>query len=155
MFSYQERWVVRPLIIYSESVIIFKGINWGMGCIVAMAATISLVWFVWCFPRVCIALFLRSLWLNHTPPLHCAFFLPLLKQASSMWTCTFSYLQLGPSVACLYAGFLESCSESVKTWKHLARFFLLMIVGLKRIFPLFCFTVLFWSFLFGVSNRFP
>ncbi len=135
--------------------VITSGTKWGIVWAVAMMAMSSLVWLDWWGPGVRIARFLWSLFQNQTPPPLLVFCLPLWKQAPLVYISIFWWCQFGPSVTWRCAGFFDSFSGSAKTWKQSARLFLQVSVGSNKISPLFSFMIVFWYFLFGVSDRFP
>ena len=95
----------------------------------------------------CNAMFLGLFYPNHMLLLHFAFLLLLLKQALSVYTSVVLCLWLAPLDTSHCAGILDILSGSVKTWKHSVRSFLHVIVGSKRISPLFSLVAWFWSFL--------
>ena len=138
-----------------ESITIFIGIKWGMACTAAIVAVSSPIWLDWWSPGTHNAMFLGLFCPNHMPLPHFAFLLPLLKQAPSVYTSVVSCLWLAPLDTSCCAGILDILSGSAKTQKHSVRSFLHVIVGSKRISPLFSLAAWFWSFLDGVSDKFP
>ena len=123
---------------YSESVTITSGVKCGMAWMAVIVATSSPIWLKCLFPGVCIALFLWSSWLNHIPASLWAFCLLLLKHTPSVYILTLLWRLFVACITCLCAGFFAILSGSVKIWKHSARFFLLVSVGLNSTVCLRC-----------------
>ena len=154
-FSQVPRCVVKPFMMYFESVDILSGQKGGVAFIAVITATSSPIWLDWGSPRTLIVWFLLSSKLYQIPLLHCASFFPLLKHALSVQTFSRGCLSwvLG-SCWCL-AGLFDILVGSVNILKHSARSPLLVIVGSKRIAPFVSLAIMFWSLLRFVRDRFP
>ena len=83
-FSQFSRCVVRPLMMYSESVMIFRGWHGSVAFAAAIIAASSPIWFDCVSPRILMAQFFGFLSPNHTPLPHLAFSFPLFRHALSV-----------------------------------------------------------------------
>jgi hypothetical protein len=135
--------------------LILIGTKLGIVWIANIVAVSSPIWFDWFLPGILIARFLGSLSPNQIPAPHFAFSLPLLKHAPSVYTSTVSCRWLVPAIIVRFAGFLGVLPGSVKTRKHSAREFFVVIEGSKSTSSFLSLAKLFRCFLFGVREKFP
>ena len=117
-----------------------------------MTATSSPTWFNCSFPNTLMAWFLWSSEAIHMPLPHYAFNFPLLRQAPSVYALMVWCCRLVPGSIPRWAGCCRFASEFVKMWKHSVRLFMLVIKGLKIIFPFCCLALIFLCFLLGVRE---
>ena len=96
--SHSLRCFVRPFMAYMESVMIFRGMNFGMVLAAFRIATTSPTWFDWWVPGILRAVFAKWSDSNHIPLPQRAFNFLLLKQALSVNTVTSCAHSVTPGV---------------------------------------------------------
>ena len=153
MSSQFLRCVVRPLMMYFESVIILSGQKVGMALAAAITVNSLPTWFDCAFPSTHMALFRGSPFPNHIPLPHCVFSFPLLKHTPSVYIVTFWWHRFSPMVYMHIAGISQIRAGSVNTLKHLAMSVLQVMEGSNRISLSSFFTSSFLAFLHFVSDR--
>ena len=118
----------------------------------SITATSSPIWLDCAGPGTLIALFLGLSWANQMLLLHCAFVLPLLRQAPSVWMLTSWCFRFAPGSTLHFARNLDMLLGFEKIRKHSVRSFLVVIEGSKVINSFWYHACRFFLFLDAVER---